>query len=91
MKPKQCIRSITREEWQIFSNLIWEELQRAQKKFPMWPKDYIHGAAVVGEEAGEILKAALQLIYEGGSVPDVIKETTHTAAMCLRYWITLSD
>ncbi len=88
---KQKVRFATKEEWQVFSNLIWEELQLAQKKFPKWPTDHIHGAAIVGEEAGEILKAALQLTYEGSSSSDVIKETIQTATMSFRFWLAMTD
>lgn len=36
------------------------ELNRARTKFPTWPDDPIHAAAVVAEESGELVQAALQ-------------------------------
>ncbi len=84
-------RFVTREEWQVFSNLVWDELQRAERKFPEWPDDHIHGTAIVVEEDGEMMKAALQLTYEGGNISHLIKETIQGAAMCLRLWIAVSD
>ncbi len=88
---KQSKRFVTREEWQVFSNLVWDELQRAERKFPTWPNDHIHGVAIVNEESGEIVKAALQYTYQGGNASNIVKETIQTATMCLRYWIALTD
>ena len=36
--------------------LIEEELIRARDKFPKWPVDPIHAAAIVSEEAGELVQ-----------------------------------
>jgi len=44
---------------------VIDEIHRAEKKFPWWPKDVVHAAAIVAEEAGELQKAALQFNYEG--------------------------
>ena len=67
---------------------ILAELKRAREIHPDWPKDVIHQAGVVVEEAGEVMKAALQSVYEKPfSVPDYIeleKELVQTAAMCVR-------
>lgn len=45
---------------------VFAELARAAIKHPVFPLDIIHGAAIVGEESGELLRACLQLVYETG-------------------------
>ena len=43
--------------------LIARELIRAQQKHPGWPNDPVHAAAVVAEEAGELVQACLDMTY----------------------------
>lgn len=64
---------------------ILNELTRAETKFPFWPDDIIHAAAIVNEESGELIRAALQLKYEGGNLEECKKEAIQTAAMCIRF------
>lgn len=64
---------------------ILNELTRAEKKHPDWPKDLLHAVAVVNEEAGELTRATLQMIYEGGVSNEIYKEGIQTAAMCIRF------
>jgi len=61
------------------------ELERAEKKHPAWPKDVVHAAAIVNEEAGELIRAALQYQYEDGESKELVKEAIHTAATCIRF------
>lgn len=63
---------------------ILDELIRAENKFPYWPEDKIHAAAIVNEESGELIRATIQLQYENGSLIDVRIEAVQTAAMCIR-------
>jgi hypothetical protein len=67
---------------------IWKmrvELARAEHKHPIWPADPIHQVAIMVEEAGEAMRAALRLVYkEGGTVEELRAEIIQTGAMCLR-------
>lgn len=64
---------------------ILNELERAETKFPTWPDNIIEQAAIVSEESGELIRAALQVKYEGGNIEDCRKEAVQTAAMCIRF------
>ena len=64
---------------------IIKELVRAERKFPFWPDDIIHAAAIVNEESGELIRAALQYVYEDGHKDELRKEAIQTAAMCIRF------
>lgn len=64
---------------------VFNELRKAEEKFPGFPQDPIHAAAVVAEEVGELQQACLQFTYEKGSFDNVHKEAVHAAAMGLRF------
>ncbi len=64
--------------------LINKEVARARKVNGRLPSDLIYRAAIVIEEAGELIKAALKLRYEGGSIEQIREEALHTAATCVR-------
>jgi NTP pyrophosphatase (non-canonical NTP hydrolase) len=65
-------------------NEIVEEVKRAETKHPHWPDNPIEAAAITCEESGELIRAALQLKYEGGDKESVRKEAIQTAATCIR-------
>lgn len=50
----------------IFSE-IRRELTRAEELHPGFPDDMVHRVAIMTEEAGEALRAALNYYYHGGS------------------------
>ena len=64
--------------------LVEKELERSRAKHPVWPIDGVIAAAVVAEESGELIRAALQERYEGGSHDDVRAEAIQTIASCVR-------
>ena len=67
-------------------NEVEKELERAREKFPFWPHDMVHAAAIVGEEAGELLQAALQYHFEEKeTLDDCDHEAIQTMAMCIRF------
>ena len=66
-------------------HMVQEELYNAYSHHPLWPADLVHGAAVVEEEAGELVKAALQATYENGSLGAVVTEAIQTIAMGIRF------
>lgn len=71
--------------------LIVAELNGAKEKHPSWPKDFIHASAIVAEESGELVRAALQFAYEKGRYYDMHTEAVHTGAMALRFLINASE
>ena len=71
-----------------YPNLIEEirlELVRAKNKHPDWPEDVIHCAAIVSEESGELIRAAIQFKYENGTQEEMRKEAIQTATMAIRF------
>ena len=62
-----------------------EQLREARAKFPSWSLDPVHGAAIVAEEAGEALQAALDFYYGRGGAHQLKKELLHTLAMSVRF------
>ncbi len=70
---------------------VFHEVQRAQKKFPEWPTDPVHAAAIIAEELGELQKAILEVTYEPhkSNRGDVQEEAIQTAAMAIRFLMSL--
>lgn len=64
--------------------IILAELHRAETKYPDWPTDLIHQVAIMQEESGESIRAALNHAYHGEPLGNVRNELVQTAAMCLR-------
>lgn|SRR5690606_37540984 len=65
--------------------LILNELWSAKTAWPSWPKDQVHAAAVLNEEAGELVKAVNDHIYKGGPFQKARDEAMQTGAMAIRF------
>lgn len=77
---------MTREEAIEILNIALDE---ANKKHPEWYYDIIHCAAVMNEEAGEAIRAALNYTYENASLEDFICEVAQTGAMAIKILINV--
>lgn len=86
-----ALRGLDTEHRPLAMDDVMREVSRATAKFPTWPTDPLHAVAVVGEEFGELTKAALQEVYEPhkNDRGDVRKEAVQTAAMAIRFIMSL--
>ncbi len=77
----------TSTHWGGIVSDVMAELESAADKFPTWPTDPLHAVAVLSEEAGELVRAVLQAVYEPHKAGprEVRKEAIQTAAMALRF------
>jgi hypothetical protein len=87
MKMSDQVSKSVLREW-IFEDISTEVIQ-AEENFPEWPNDIIHGVAIMAEESGEAVRAALQHVYEGAPVEELSTELIQTAAMCVRMLLDL--
>jgi len=71
--------------------LMLDELSRAEKIHPGWPTDIVHAAAILSEESGEAVQAALNVYYHSGDINEFRKELIHTGAMVIRCLKNLGD
>lgn len=67
------------------TKLVLAEVLRATRLHPRWPDDWIHAAAIVAEESGELVRAALRCTYEDGHDDEMRTEAIHTAATAIRF------
>lgn len=65
--------------------LIFNECDRAEKLHPVWPKDPVHQMAILSEESGEAMQAALNYHERKGSKKQMITEAVHTATVAIRF------
>jgi hypothetical protein len=63
---------------------IIDEIERAKALHPFWPSDLIHATAIIGEESGEAIRAALNHVYADAPIDEVEKEIIQTVATCFR-------
>ncbi|MBF0482244.1 MAG: hypothetical protein HQL37_15315 [Alphaproteobacteria bacterium] len=64
---------------------ILEELSKAREKHPEWVEDPIHAAAILAEEAGELVKAAIDFSYSGAPIGEMFVEAAQVGAMAIRF------
>lgn len=70
---------------------ILMEVERAEKKHPIWPQCHVKQIAFISEESGELTRAG-NLLNEGiGSFKDIRTEAIHTAATAIRFLKKLAD
>lgn len=67
------------------------EVERAERKWPIWPLNLFEQLAIVGEEFGELQQAVLQNKHESGKAEHVREEAIHLAAMAVRFLKNLPD
>lgn len=65
-------------------NEVLNELKKAKEKYPEWPDDKIHQVAIMAEESGEAVRAALNHVYHNEHISEYRTELLQTAAMCIR-------
>ena len=73
----------------LITRHIFDELKAAKVKHPDYLKDLIHAAAIIAEETGELVRAAIDfeysnLLYKKSQIKKVKDEAIQTAAMCVR-------
>ncbi len=69
---------------------ILTALAEARARHPQWQADVIHSAAVLAEEAGEVVKAALDLTYfNAPNHQQLKKELAQVGAMAVRMLVNL--
>lgn len=68
---------------------IFNELRRAEEKWPNWPAAGFEALAIVTEELGELAQAMLQYKHEGGDPERIRQEAIQVAAMGIRFALNL--
>jgi hypothetical protein len=72
---------------------VLEELTAAEENYPLYPTDVIHAAAIVSEEAGELVRAANNVYYD--DTPEhrqnLLTEAIQTTAMGLRFLLEIGN
>jgi len=69
--------------------LILEELQKAEEKFPTWPTDPIHASAILNEEAGELTQACLDYYFHDADGKAAFDEAIQCGAMAVRFLVNV--
>jgi hypothetical protein len=78
---------------EILIGQITAELVRAEMMFPVYPTDVIHAAAIVAEEAGELVRAANN-VYHYDSVEhreNLLGEAIQVTASGLRFLMEIGN
>ena len=71
---------------QVFA-LVRTELDRARMRYPAWPTDIVHAAAIASEESGEVVKSVNNYFWDQGddTWQDIEKEAIQAIAMWCRF------
>ena len=64
---------------------ILNELSRAETIHPKWPSDPVHAAAILADDAGEVVKAVNDVAMDHKRDSNCKTEAIQCAAMCLRF------
>ena len=84
MIPKQFKHIIPANSVDNFLQEVFDEVGKAEEKFPLWPKSLSIGMQIINEEMGEANKAALDCEFRRDELKNVRTELVQTAAMCIR-------
>lgn len=83
MTTELRITTKTPEEATVIIEIL-QEMKKAIAKHPVWPNDAVSRAAIVSEEAGEVIREANH-IREGHGNPKALRlELIQTAGVCIR-------
>lgn len=80
----ELLDKLSHEEM-VAVGLVLNELLAAKRAWPEWPKDLVYGAAVVAEEAGELVQATLNAHFKGTRRDLAKKEAEQTAVTAIRF------
>ena len=72
------------EHGDLAIDAVIDELRKAEAKHPGWPEDKIHAVAIMIEEAGESMQAAIDCVYSEGDIEKLRVELAQTGAMAIR-------
>lgn len=65
--------------------MILAELTAARRKHPHFPNDVVYGAAIVAEEAGELIRAANDYRLLDAGSEAMLREAAQTAVTAIRF------
>ena len=63
---------------------VMNEIDRAEKIHPVWPRDVVKAASLCSEECGELVRAANTFDETRTGRKDIVTEAIHTAATAIR-------
>jgi predicted RecB family endonuclease len=72
---------------------VQAELAKARARYPWWPSDMVHAAAIANEEGSEVVKAVNNLFWSHGTdtLEDIQKEAIQAIAMYVRFLTETPD
>jgi len=84
-KPEQVRQITSHHHFVLLTSEVEVHLRFAEDKFPLWPKDLLHGDAIINEEKGEATQAAIDNVWGRDlTLAKYRTELMQTAAMCIR-------